>query len=161
MYEFPTKIAFVVSTPIIVFPSQSIFFTLVCVWTSTPNFSSSCFNKLVTSVAFSVFGKARLPACTTNGIPRDSKKSNVSCTENCENGEWRYGAASPYIKRSFFVSNSAFVILHRPPPVISNFRPRFLFFSNITTDFPDCAAEMAAIIPDAPPPITTTSNCSD
>src|SRR5688572_10273007 len=58
------------------------------------------------------------------------------------------------------MSNSAFVMLHLPPPVILSFSPRDSFFSKIITLLPRLAACPAAIIPAAPPPTMITSNSS-
>ena len=46
------------------------------------------------------------------------------------------------------------VILHLPFPVISNFFPNLLFFSKRYTSFLFWLADIAAIIPAGPPPIT-------
>ena len=76
-------------------PSVMIFFTGQFSLTNTPvslrNFSMT----RSTSAAFSVRGKARLRACTTSGSLSAAKKSNVLCTPNCANGEYRKSAAGP------------------------------------------------------------------
>ena len=52
--------------------------------------------------------------------------------------------------------SEAFVRLHLPLPVINIFLPSFSFFSSSITCFDVKAAEYAAIIPAAPPPIIIT-----
>ena len=53
-------------------------------------------------------------------------------------------------------NDAAFVILHRPLPVIRSFLPNDAFFSSKTTLLPSCADLIAAIIPAGPPPTTIT-----
>lgn len=52
---------------------------------------------------------------------------------------------------------SLLVTLHRPPPDIANFLPNFSPLSTNNTWAPFSPAAMAAIKPEGPPPITTTS----
>jgi hypothetical protein len=50
--------------------------------------------------------------------------------------------------------------LHLPLPVASSFRPAFLPCSTKSTRLPHLAAVIAAIIPEAPAPMTAQSNRS-
>ena len=113
-----------------------------------------------TSAAFSLTGNARCSASTLILSPRDSKKSFVAVASNWENVEKSDFPFFPYLSTSRCVSYSAFKILQRPPPVISNFFPRLEFFSRSKTCAPSSAARPAAIMPAGPPPMIRTSKVS-
>ncbi|MNJ49026.1 hypothetical protein D3C77_442410 [compost metagenome] len=49
-----------------------------------------------------------------------------------------------------------FVTLQRPPPEMPSLRPSLFPLSRSATFAPCCAAAMAAIRPEGPPPITIT-----
>jgi len=65
-------------------------------------------------------------------------------TPNCEKVEKRNLSPSLNLARNFLVSNSAFVRLHRPPPVRRSFSPRDSFFSISMTFAPSSAARRSS-----------------
>src|SRR3989344_1092553 len=138
-----------------------------------PSFSSRATGELdntVTPLSFKYFtstshteraesetGNTLCSASIFVGIPRVLKKCTEFSLFHCEKGEGRNLPPRLNLASSLRVSGSAFVTLHRPPPVMRIFLPSDAFFSISTTFAPSSAARPAAIMPAGPPPITATS----
>ena len=104
----------------------------------------------------SVTGKT-LPLSSTFSLsPPDVKKSIISLLSKLAMLLYRNFEFTGIFARSSSLS-SAFVRLHLPPPVRRSFLPIESFFSTKRVLAPRLAAETAAIMPDAPAPITITS----
>ena len=99
-------------------------------------------------------GNTRLPRSTLSGTPSPSKKSIASCPSKRENTEYKNrGFCGTWASSSSQVLS--FVTLQRPLPVMFTFLPRRSFGSSSVTYAPLRAAQIAAIMPPAPPPMTT------
>ena len=101
-------------------------------------------------------GKTRLPRSTLSGTPSDSKKAIVSRPSQREKALYKNRPLCGTWAKSSSQALS-FVTLQRPFPVIFSFFPSRSFGSSSVTATPLRAAQIAAIIPEAPPPITNSS----
>ena len=108
------------------------------------------------SADLSEAGKTRLPRSTFSLTPSSSKNASTQAG----------GVRSRALQRNFPFRGVAartssgeqwLVTLHRPLPVMYSFRPTFWLRSMRVTAAPCRAAQMAAIMPAAPPPTTTIS----
>ena len=106
-------------------------------------------------MALSLTGKIRPPRSSFNGTSNSSKKLLISQLKNLLNTLYK-NLPLPGIFFTNSCNDAVFVTLQRPLPVINNFLPKRLFFSNNITSAPFCAALTAAMSPAAPPPTTIT-----
>ena len=109
----------------------------------------------MTSAARSEQGKTRPPRSVFRGTPSFSKYAITAAGGN--------RVTALYRNRPFRGTWSStpwgvvlLVRLHRPLPVMYSLRPSFSLGSTRVTWAPVCRAARAAIIPAAPPPMTTT-----
>ena len=79
-------------------------------------------------------------------VPRPSKRENAEYRNRPFCGTFASSSSQP----------ASFVTLHRPLPVMLSFLPSRSFGSSSVTAVPLRAAQIAAIIPAAPPPITVS-----
>ena len=107
------------------------------------------------SRARSETGNTRSPRSTFKGTPRSSKKAIVSWAVKPWNALYKKRPFRGTLRMSPSTSQQL-VTLHRPLPVMLIFVPQWRPFSSRSTWQPWPAAVAAAIMPAAPPPITTT-----
>ena len=110
------------------------------------------------SHAFPLEGKTLRPRSTVNGTPIRSKKRIVASLSNL----WRADAKKSAPHRTLVRNSSSlhkFVRLQRPFPVMRTLRWGFSIRSHSSTFPPREAATPAAMMPAAPPPMTTVAKC--
>ena len=122
----------------------------------TPRLLQIDSSRSATSLALSEHGKTLLPRSVFSSSPF-SRKNCITAVGGKAVSELYRKRPSPGIWASTSLTSQSFVRLQRPFPVMRSLRPAFLFFSAKITDAPCSAAVRAAIRPDAPAPITTTS----
>ena len=92
---------------------------------------------------------------SASGIPKSDSKKAICSARGQERIIWRrMCGADSVTKRDS--STAVGRTLHRPPPLIKILRPPSLVRSRSCVCAPPAAAKIAAIVPAAPAPITTT-----